>query len=121
MPRIEANGVELEYEDYGPPDAPPLLMVMGLGAQLTLWPIELVEALDAVEGLAFERSRGDAHARRGFIRSRREPRRRAECESARRAQHPSLRHVLQRKKGAAIAGGPGGRRRDQYSAAILTP
>lgn len=45
MARMEANGVELEYEDYGAPDAPPLLLVMGLGAQLTLWPIELVEAL----------------------------------------------------------------------------
>lgn len=45
MPQIEANGLMLEYEDYGDPAAPPLLLVMGLGAQLTLWPIELVEAL----------------------------------------------------------------------------
>lgn len=45
MPQIEANGIALEYEDYGDKSAPPLLLVMGLGAQLTLWPIELVEAL----------------------------------------------------------------------------
>lgn len=45
MPQIEANGIALEYEDYGDKNAPPILLVMGLGAQLTLWPIELVEAL----------------------------------------------------------------------------
>lgn len=45
MTQIKANGLTLEYEDHGNPDAPPLLLVMGLGAQLTLWPIELVEAL----------------------------------------------------------------------------
>lgn len=45
MPQIEANGIALEYEVFGDPAAPPLLLVMGLGAQLTLWPVELVEAL----------------------------------------------------------------------------
>ncbi len=47
MPQITANGIQLEYESYGDPANPPLLLVMGLGAQLTLWPIELVEALVA--------------------------------------------------------------------------
>lgn len=47
MAQIEANGLTLEYEDFGDKSAPPLLLVMGLGAQLTLWPIELVEALVA--------------------------------------------------------------------------
>ena len=47
MPQIEANGLMLEYEEYGDQSAPPLLLVMGLGAQLTLWPMELVEALVA--------------------------------------------------------------------------
>lgn len=47
MPQIEANGIALEYEDFGERGAPPILLVMGLGAQLTLWPIELVEALVA--------------------------------------------------------------------------
>ena len=47
MPQIAANGVTLEYEAYGDTAHPPLLLIMGLGAQLTLWPIELVEALVA--------------------------------------------------------------------------
>lgn len=47
MPQIAANGINLEYEAYGDPAHPTLLLVMGLGAQLTLWPIELVEALVA--------------------------------------------------------------------------
>jgi len=45
MPQITANGIQIEYETYGDPANPPLLLIMGLGAQLTLWPIELVEAL----------------------------------------------------------------------------
>lgn len=45
MAQIEANGLTLEYEDHGNAGDPPLLLVMGLGAQLTLWPIELVESL----------------------------------------------------------------------------
>lgn len=47
MPQVKANGISLEVERYGDPTNPPLLLIMGLGAQLTLWPIELVEALVA--------------------------------------------------------------------------
>ena len=47
MPQIEANGITLEYDEHGDPAAPPMLLVMGLGAQMTLWPMELVEALVA--------------------------------------------------------------------------
>lgn len=47
MPQIKANGIAMEYDVHGDPGHPPLLLVMGLGAQLTLWPIELVEALVA--------------------------------------------------------------------------
>ncbi|MEQ1498571.1 MAG: alpha/beta hydrolase [Novosphingobium sp.] len=47
MPQVQANGITIEYEAYGDPAHPPLLLIMGLGAQLTLWPIELVEALVA--------------------------------------------------------------------------
>ncbi len=47
MPSITANGIELFYEEHGDADHPPVLLVMGLGAQMTLWPIELVEALVA--------------------------------------------------------------------------
>ncbi len=47
MAQVAANGITLEVERYGDESAPPLLLIMGLGAQLTLWPIELVEALVA--------------------------------------------------------------------------
>jgi len=43
------TGIEIFYEEHGDPDAEALLLVMGLGAQMTLWPDELVAAL-AAEG-----------------------------------------------------------------------
>ncbi len=45
MPQITANHVTLEYEEEGSPDAPVMLLIMGFGAQLTLWPDEMVAAL----------------------------------------------------------------------------
>jgi len=39
------TGIEIFYEDRGSPDAEVILLVMGLGAQMTLWPDELVAAL----------------------------------------------------------------------------
>ncbi|WP_085809759.1 alpha/beta fold hydrolase [Sphingomonas sp. TZW2008] len=45
--KARANGIELEYESFGDPADPTILLVMGLGAQLTLWPLPLVEALVA--------------------------------------------------------------------------
>jgi pimeloyl-ACP methyl ester carboxylesterase len=39
------TGIEIFYEEHGPADAPAILLVMGLGAQMTLWPDELVAAL----------------------------------------------------------------------------
>ena len=39
------TGIEIFYEDRGNPDAEVILLVMGLGAQMTLWPDELVAAL----------------------------------------------------------------------------
>ncbi len=42
-----ANGISITYEDKGPRDAPVILLVMGLGGQLTLWPDEFVDALVA--------------------------------------------------------------------------
>jgi len=35
--RANANGIEIEYDSFGDPGGDPLLLVMGLGAQLTLW------------------------------------------------------------------------------------
>ena len=37
MPRARANGIELEYETFGGPSAQPLLLIMGLGAQMVSW------------------------------------------------------------------------------------
>lgn len=43
------TGIEIFYEEHGDPNAEAMLLVMGLGAQMTLWPDELVAAL-ASEG-----------------------------------------------------------------------
>ncbi len=37
MPRVSANGIELEYDTFGDPSQPPLILIMGLGAQMILW------------------------------------------------------------------------------------
>jgi pimeloyl-ACP methyl ester carboxylesterase len=37
MPRCAANGIEIEYETFGSPNDPALLLVMGFTAQMTLW------------------------------------------------------------------------------------
>ena len=45
MPSITANGIEIEYETFGAATDPTVLMIMGLGGQLTMWPDKLVEDL----------------------------------------------------------------------------
>lgn len=45
MPKVTANGIEIHYEEHGDPGDPAMLLIMGFGAQLTLWPDELVDAL----------------------------------------------------------------------------
>jgi pimeloyl-ACP methyl ester carboxylesterase len=47
MPQIAANGIHLAYEISGPADGAPLLMIHGLGAQLTRWPKGLCDQLEA--------------------------------------------------------------------------
>jgi pimeloyl-ACP methyl ester carboxylesterase len=53
MPRLPvnlesaSNSIELEYESFGPAGAPAILLIMGLGAQLTRWNIELCDLLVA--------------------------------------------------------------------------
>ena len=44
MPKATANGIEIHYEETGNPADPAMLLIMGFGAQLTLWPDELVES-----------------------------------------------------------------------------
>ncbi len=43
MANVEVNGVTIEYAEWG--SGPPLLLVMGLGGQLTDWPAEFVDGL----------------------------------------------------------------------------
>lgn len=45
MPSVSANGIQIEYETFGAPDSPPLLLIIGLGGQLIFWDEELCEQL----------------------------------------------------------------------------
>lgn len=47
MPTVQANGLSLEYESFGRPEDPPLLLIMGLGAQMVIWPLPLCQQLAA--------------------------------------------------------------------------
>jgi pimeloyl-ACP methyl ester carboxylesterase len=47
MVQISANGVQLEYDERGPKDGTPILLIMGFGAQMTSWPDEFPAALAA--------------------------------------------------------------------------
>ncbi len=47
MPRAHVNGIDVEYTTAGSPSDPALLLVMGLGAQLTAWPDAFVDLLVA--------------------------------------------------------------------------
>ena len=47
MPKIAANGLELEYESLGDPSHPAIVLVMGLGMQLVAWPEAFVQGLVA--------------------------------------------------------------------------
>ncbi|MEP7154257.1 MAG: alpha/beta hydrolase [Betaproteobacteria bacterium] len=45
MPTVEANGLSLYYESRGEENHPVILMIMGLGVQMILWPDALVDML----------------------------------------------------------------------------
>ena len=45
MPQISANGIRLEYESFGSAANPALLLIMGLGAQLTRWTLPFCNKL----------------------------------------------------------------------------
>jgi pimeloyl-ACP methyl ester carboxylesterase len=45
MPQAAANGLQLEYEALGDPANPAILLIMGLGWQMVMWPQEFCEAL----------------------------------------------------------------------------
>lgn len=43
--RITTNGIELVYDTFGEPDAPPILLIMGLGCQMIDWKDEFCSLL----------------------------------------------------------------------------
>jgi pimeloyl-ACP methyl ester carboxylesterase len=43
--RVAANGIELAYETFGDPGAPPVVLIMGLATQMIAWPDPLCEDL----------------------------------------------------------------------------
>ena len=45
MAKVASNGIEIEYESFGTGE--PLIMIMGIGAQLVWWPEELCTGLAA--------------------------------------------------------------------------
>ncbi|GGE75991.1 alpha/beta fold hydrolase [Massilia psychrophila] len=45
MPSLISNGISIAYETAGDPKAMPVLLVMGLGMQLTAWPADFVDGL----------------------------------------------------------------------------
>lgn len=45
MPNIRANNIDIYYEENGPADAPVILLVMGLGAQMIAWPDAFIHGL----------------------------------------------------------------------------
>jgi proline iminopeptidase len=47
LPSLQANGITLEYESLGNPADPAIVLVMGLGVQMILWPDAFCETLAA--------------------------------------------------------------------------
>ena len=45
VPTVNANGMELYYEEVGASDAPVILLIMGLGTQMIAWPDDFVNGL----------------------------------------------------------------------------
>jgi pimeloyl-ACP methyl ester carboxylesterase len=47
MPKAEANGINIEYDSFGPEDAEPILLISGLGVQMIRWTAPFCEQLAA--------------------------------------------------------------------------
>lgn len=45
MPRVHANGIEIEYDTFGEPEDRALILIMGLSCQLVAWPEGFCEKL----------------------------------------------------------------------------
>ncbi|OYV00873.1 MAG: alpha/beta hydrolase [Burkholderiales bacterium PBB5] len=64
--RLAANGLQIEVDIQGPPGGEPLLLVMGLGMQLTGWPDALVADLVARGFCVIRLDNRDAGLSQGF-------------------------------------------------------
>lgn len=67
--RVHANGLGIEVDDQGPtasPGGPPILLLMGLGMQLTAWPEPLVARLVAAGRRVVRIDNRDAGLSQGF-------------------------------------------------------
>ena len=47
MAKLQANGLQIEYDTFGDPQGDPMLLIMGLGTQMIAWSPEFCEALAA--------------------------------------------------------------------------
>ena len=47
MPHAKANGLDLYYESHGPESGEPILLIMGLGAQMSRWSPDFINKLVA--------------------------------------------------------------------------
>ncbi|MFP4194096.1 MAG: alpha/beta fold hydrolase [Desulfosalsimonas sp.] len=45
MTNVTANGIQIEYDSFGDPESPPLLLIAGLGRQLVFWDEEFCRNL----------------------------------------------------------------------------
>ena len=45
MPAVTANGIQIEYDEFGNTDAPAILLIMGFAAQLVVWPEAFCQSL----------------------------------------------------------------------------
>ena len=64
--QISANGIGIEVDDQGLPGGEPLLLIMGLGMQLTGWPDELVQMLVSRGFRVIRMDNRDAGLSQGF-------------------------------------------------------
>lgn len=81
--KVAANGIEICYEDWGDPQHPPVVLIMGLGTQLVGWPEDLCRALvdggrrvirfdnrDIGHSQKLENSRNSTSVRMAYVRTR---------------------------------------------------
>ena len=43
--KVESNGIEIWYEDFGDPSNPTVLLIMGMGCLAIYWPLEFIEPI----------------------------------------------------------------------------